>query len=82
MKKFTETKTATTVSEMCAEPENTIEITITNDSIYINDDETVIASYWSSRKCKTIEAAYGHYPTDEELSDLIIKSEKCDYIMF
>ena len=41
MKKFTDTKTVTAVTEMSAEPEQTIELTITNDSIYIADDETI-----------------------------------------
>lgn len=82
MKKFTETITATVIREMCAEPESTIEITITNDSIFINDDETIIATYWSDAKAKTIEKAFSDYPTKDELTEMLVKSEKCDYVLF
>lgn len=82
MKKFTETKTATVVDEMCAEPESTIEITITNDAINLADDETIEVSYFSPAKCKGIVKLFSDYPTDDDLEQLIKKHEHCDYVMF
>lgn len=82
MKKFTETKTATVVDEMCAEPESTIEITITNDAINLADDETIEVSYFSPVKCKDIVKLFSDYPTDDDLEQLIKKYEHCDYVMF
>ena len=82
MKKFTETKTATVVDEMCAEPESTIEITITNDAINLADDETIEVSYFSPVKCKGIVKLFSDYPTDDDLEQLIKKHEHCDYVMF
>ena len=82
MKKFTETKTATVVKEMCAEPESTIEITITNDFINSTDDEDCLVSFFSSYKCKAIEWVFAEYPTDDDLEQLIKKYEHCDYVMF
>ena len=82
MKKFTETKTATVVNEMCAEPESTIEIMITNDFINQGNDEDILVSFFSSSKCKAIEWLYSEYPTEDELEQLIKKHEHCDYVMF
>ena len=82
MKKFTDTKTVTAVTEMSAEPEQTIEHTIPHDSIYIADDETISLSYFSNAKAKRIEEYYSEYPTNEDIEALIKKHEKCDYVTF
>ena len=63
---------------MCAEPETEITVKLTNESIFITDDDTVEVSYWSDLQGKHISRYYTGVPSDDTIVKLLRKSEKCD----